>query len=108
MSLAENSEAVMRKEVAEKFDCVSCQHRKVDDNKSLEELGFVPSAVGEPLRVKHMCSKKCNGKGFKFCELAAIVADFCRDFCNAVVERHEQTKDGLWAANGSDGLMKRM
>ena len=31
-----------------------------DDSKSLEEMSFVPSAVGQPPRVEHMCDKKCN------------------------------------------------
>ena len=45
---------------------MSCQDMEVDDDKRLEELGFVPSAVGEPLRVKHICDKKCNDMGFNF------------------------------------------
>ena len=55
-----------RTESAETPDHVSCQDMDVDDSKSLEKLGFVPRAVDEPLRVKHMCDKKCNEKSFKF------------------------------------------
>ena len=39
---------------------------EVASGKSLEEMGFVPSAVGELLRVKHMCDKWCDEKDFKF------------------------------------------
>ena len=65
----------LRKETAETQDCVSCQDMEVDDNKSLEEMGFVPSAAGELLRVTHMCDKKGDERGFKFCELAAVVTE---------------------------------
>ena len=64
----------MRKESAETQDEVSCQGMEVDDG-SLEGMGFVPSAVGERLCVKHMCDKKCNTMGFKFHDFAAIVAE---------------------------------
>ena len=43
------------------------------DDESLEEIGFVPSAVGELLRIKHIRDTKCNDRSFKFHELAAIV-----------------------------------
>ena len=56
-------------------DSVSCKDMEVDDDTRLKELGFVPSAVGEPLRVKHMCDKKCNDMCFKFYDLAAIVTE---------------------------------
>ena len=58
--------AVIQKESAETQDYVSCQDMETDDNKSLEQLGFVPSAVGELLRVKHMSDQKCDEKGLKF------------------------------------------
>ena len=53
---------MIRKESVETQDYVSCQGMEVDDDKSLEELGFVPSAVGEPLRVKQMCDKEVQRK----------------------------------------------
>ena len=74
-------------------DCVSYQDMEVDDDKRLEELGFVPSVVGEPFRVKHMCDKKCKDMGFNFDDLAAIVTEevdtphtinLCRDSFNVV------------------------
>ena len=63
--------AVIRKESAQTQDYVSCHDMEVDDDKSLEDIGFVPSVVGnaewrEPLRVKYMCDKKCNEEGCKF------------------------------------------
>ena len=60
---------------------MSCQDMEVDSDKSLEEVGFVPSAVSdsagwhEPLRVKHMCDKKCNKKSFKFFDIAFILVE---------------------------------
>ena len=48
------------------WSLVFCQDMETDDNKSLEELGFVPSAVGELIRVKHMCDQKCDEKGLMF------------------------------------------
>ena len=101
----------------------------MDSGKRMEEMGFVPKAVSEPagcrepLRVKHMCDKKCNEEGFNFCDLAAIVADaddkphtihFCRNcyHCRLTERgepninqcslekmiRHETSRDRLWAA----------
>ena len=67
--------AAMRKESAETQDDVSCQDMEVDENKSLEEMGFVPSSVNEPFRVNHMCDKKRYEREFKFYQLAAIVTE---------------------------------
>ena len=53
----------------------------MDNNESLEELDFVPSAVNEsadwhePLRVKYMCGKKFNEEGSKFHEIASILME---------------------------------
>ena len=86
-------------------------------DKSLEELGFVPRAVGEPLPVKHMCDKKCDEKRLKFCELAAIVTEeggmphtinHCRHCCgyrlivgtadwNDLIT-HKTSRGRLWAS----------
>ena len=38
-----------------------------------EELGFVPSAVSEPLWALHTCENKCSEQGCKVFQLAAIV-----------------------------------
>ena len=70
----QKTNVVVRQESAETQDYVSCQDMDVDGGTSLEELGFVPSAVGELLRVKHMCDKKSRDKRFKFYELGAIVS----------------------------------
>ena len=51
---------MIRKESTETQEFVSGQDMEEGNDKSLEEMGFVPRAVGEPLRVKHMCDKKCN------------------------------------------------
>ena len=51
---------------------MSCQDMEVDDYESLEEAGFVPSAVSDSagwhdqLIVKHVCDKKCIKESFKF------------------------------------------
>ena len=39
---------------------------EVGDNKNFDVIGVAPNAVGEPLRVKHICDKKCDEEGFKF------------------------------------------
>ena len=52
-----------------------CHDMEVNVNKSLELVRFVPSAVGELLRVKHRCDKKCNEMWFKLHVLAAIVTE---------------------------------
>ena len=41
----------------------------------MEELSFIPSAVGEPRSALHMCDNKCREEGFKFYQLAAIVTE---------------------------------
>ena len=54
---------------------------EVDDDKSMEEMGFVPSGVSdsagwrELLRVKNTCGKKCEKESFKFYGLASIVEE---------------------------------
>ena len=65
----------MRKEPGETQDYVSCQNMVVDDTKSLEEMGFVPSAVGEPPWVKHVCDKSCKERLKNSMRLAAIVTE---------------------------------
>ena len=78
--VSQKRKAATRKESAETRDHVSCQGMEVDD-KSLEDLGFVSSAVSdsagwrELLRVKHVCDKKCTEERFKFYDLAAIVVE---------------------------------
>ena len=60
---------------------------EAEDEKNMEELSFVPSAVSEPRWALHMC----YNKGFKFFEIAAIVSEgggaahtitFCRHCYN--------------------------
>ena len=76
-----NRNAVTRKESVETQDYGTCPDMEVDNDKSLEETGFVPKAVSDPagcrelLRVKHMCDKTCNEEGFNFCDLASIVVE---------------------------------
>ena len=64
--------AVIRKESSETKDYVSREDMEVESDKSLEVMGNVPSAVGEPLRVKHMCDKKCNQRSSSLFDFAAI------------------------------------
>ena len=123
---------MIRRESVETQDSVSYQDMEVDDDKRLEELGFLPSAVGVTLRVKHMCDKKCKDMGFKFYDLAAIVTEevdtphttnLCRDCYHCRLEEQSETKGSnvvwkemirqntsrgrLGAALGSDGFIKR-
>ena len=73
------------------------------------ELGFVPCAVGEPLRgpAKHMCDDKCNEQGVKFYELTAIVTEeggmpqainLCRDFYDyrMMEQRESKESNAVW------------
>ena len=70
---------MIRKESAEVQGCTLHQDMEVDDDKSSEEMGFVPSGVidsagwRETLRVKCMCGKKCEEESFKFYGLENIV-----------------------------------
>ena len=57
--------AVVRKESPETQNYVSCQDVEVDDNRNLEGIGFVSSAVGELLRVQDTCEKKCSEEGLR-------------------------------------------
>ena len=90
--------SVVRKESVETQDFVSCQDVELGVCKSLEELFLIPSAVGEPLGVKHLCDGKCDGIGFKFHDLAAIVTEeggtphtinLCRKCCACSRERNK-------------------
>ena len=91
--------AVVRVESAETQDCVSAlplasyldQKVEVEDEKNIEELSSVPSAVSEPRWALHMCDNKCGTEGFRFLEMAAVVSEdsgaahtinFCRECYN--------------------------
>ena len=69
------------KESAETQDYVYGQDMEVDNNKNLEEIGFVQSAVNESagwhetLRFNRMCDKKCNAVDFKIYEIASILVE---------------------------------
>ena len=52
-----------------------CMEQKMEeDERDMEELSFVPSAVSEPRWALHMCDHKCKAQGFKFFEIAANVS----------------------------------
>ena len=53
----------------------SDERRRSWIRKKAEELGFVTSAVGEPLAALHICDNKCSEQGFKFFQLAAVVTE---------------------------------
>ena len=40
--------------------------------EEIEELSFVPSAVGQPQWALHMCDNQCREEGFNFFHLVAI------------------------------------
>ena len=75
--------AVARAESVETQDYVaappltSCLEQKIEaeDQKTMEEVSFVPSAVREPRWVLDMFDDKCTTKGFKFFEIAAVVSE---------------------------------
>ena len=64
------------KELAETQDYVSeplrlnhpDQNMEAVNEKNMEALSVVPSAVSEPRWALHMCEKKCRAKGYKFFE----------------------------------------
>ena len=68
---------MIRKESAETQDHASCQDMEVDNDKSLEVMGFVPSAVSksagwhEPLRVTRSATKRAS----MFYDLAATLVE---------------------------------
>ena len=79
----------------------------VDDDRSLEERGFVPSAVCELLRVKYICDMKCDEMGFWFGDLAGIVTEegstphtiyLCRDCydCRLVEQGEPKVSNAVW------------
>ena len=43
--------------------------------EEIEEIGFVPSAVSEPLWALHLCDNQCREQGFKFHQIAGIVTE---------------------------------
>ena len=122
LSSQKKRNAVVRKEPAEAQDCESCQqnHMEVDrnedrqqddmeadSNKSMEEFGFVSSAVSdsakwcEPLRVENICDQKGKEKGFKFYDVAAILVEdngkphtinFCRNCYNLRLTERDESK----------------
>ena len=44
------------------------QNTEAEDDKNLEELGFVPSAVAEARWAQRKCDKRCRARVFKFFE----------------------------------------
>ena len=46
-----------------------------EDEKDMDEVCFVSSAVSEPRWASHVCDNKCREKSFKFFEIAAIVSE---------------------------------
>ena len=75
--------AVKRAESAEAQHYVSAlpltshmdQMTKAEDEKNMEDLSFVPSAVSEPRWALHMCDNRCREKDFKFIQIAPVVTE---------------------------------
>ena len=60
--------AVIRKGSAETQDCVSCQDMEADDDRSLEEMGFVPNAVSDSSGSQEpstCVTRKCKSRGLQ-------------------------------------------
>ena len=65
--------AVIRVESDETQDHVMERRRCGYPRKEeVEEIGFVPSAVSEPLWALHLCDNECCEQGFKYFQLAAL------------------------------------
>ena len=43
--------------------------------EEVEEIGFVPSALIEPLGAIHWCNNQCSAHGFKIHQIAAMVTE---------------------------------
>ena len=100
-------EVVVRKGSAETQDCESCQQTDMekDNDKSLEDLGFVTRAVSdsagwhEPL--KCMCDQKRNEESFKLNDIASILVEddgkphkvnLCGHCCNLRLTDRNESK----------------
>ena len=54
----------------------SCTEQTTEeDEKNMEDLSFVGSAVSEPRWALHMCDYKCREKDFKFFQIATVVTE---------------------------------
>ena len=53
-------------------DAPADQNMEAEDEKNMEELSFVPSAVSEPRWAPQMCDNECRTELFKFFEVAAL------------------------------------
>ena len=54
---------------------------EAEDEKNMEHLSSVPSAISEPRGAPRMSDKKCRAEVLKFFEIASVVSDtinFCR------------------------------
>ena len=106
------------------------QKRVPDDQKNMEELSLVPSAVSGPRWALPVCDNRCGAKGFKFFEIAAIVSqrggatrmiNLCKNCYNetrlmrgeeevhrvnkTVMIEQNNSRGKLWAAFGVDQRM---
>ena len=61
--------AVIRVESEEPQDDALERRRCGPGQEEVEETGFVPSAVSEPVCALHLCDKKCSEQGFKYFQL---------------------------------------
>ena len=46
---------------------------EAENEEEMKDLGFIPSAVSDPRWALHMCDNKCTEKGYKLCQIAAVV-----------------------------------
>ena len=74
---------------------------EAEDEKNMEELSVVPSAISEPRWALHTCDSKCRRKSFKFFEIAATVSEeggaahtinLCRKCYNARRVKHGEAE----------------
>ena len=84
---------------------------EAEDEKDMEELSLIPSAVREPRWALHMCDDKCREKGFEFFHIAAIVSEeggvahttnLCKGCCNE--RRLKRGDEEVLASKGGSSL----
>ena len=80
------------------------QKMEAEDEKDMEELSFVPSAVREPRWTLHMCDSQCGEEGFEFFETAAFATEHAINLCKQcynvrrVKEGEEEVTGSKWRA----------
>ena len=81
--------------------------------EEVEEIGFVPSAVSEPLWALHLFYNECSEQGFKYFQLAAIASEeegaVCTILCKQCYNerRVQQSEQPVKAAQWRNDAAKK-